>query len=170
MAEAFAIIGLAASIAQFVDFGYKLLSGSKEIYNSVHGSKDENLDLELIVEDIKNLNKEVSTVALRSKDEVALRKLAEESEKLADDLLGTLQKLTARKDVLSSKLESVRVAAQSFRKRKAIQKLEERLHRIEERLRARLSNALQKSAYIQMSQKHTIDVVIGIITRVSFRQ
>ncbi|KAI9795146.1 MAG: hypothetical protein M1816_000168 [Peltula sp. TS41687] len=147
MAEAFALISLAASIVQLVDFGYKLLSSSKEIYNSVHGSKDENFELELIVEDIKNLNKEASKVALRSKDEVALRRLADESEKLADDLLGTLKKLRARDDVWSNKFESIRVATQSLWKRKDIQSLEERLHRIEERLRARLSNMLQKNQY-----------------------
>ena len=38
MAEAFAALSIAANIAQFVDYARQLISGGKEIYNSLDGT------------------------------------------------------------------------------------------------------------------------------------
>lgn len=49
--ESFAVLGLAASILQFLDFSGKLISGTLELYQAVDGATSSNLVLENISKD-----------------------------------------------------------------------------------------------------------------------
>jgi hypothetical protein len=40
------ILGLAANILQFIDYGTQLLSGTQEIYRSATGASSENIEIE----------------------------------------------------------------------------------------------------------------------------
>ena len=62
--DPFAALGLADNICQFVDFGYKLVSGASELYNSVDGTLSANNILAAIAQDLTNLCTELEQASL----------------------------------------------------------------------------------------------------------
>jgi hypothetical protein len=147
MAEAFAVLNIAANIAQFVDYAHRLISGGKEIYNSLDGARDEHKALRVIIDDIKNLNHE-SQPGLNSQpsstDEIGFRNLAAECEPLADKLLAILKDLEVPSDARFRALQAVRQTFRSAAKKKDIQDLQQRLTDIDVRLRERASRMLKE--------------------------
>jgi N-terminal domain on NACHT_NTPase and P-loop NTPases len=103
--EVFTAIGLAASIVQFVDYGTRLFSKSKEIYHSATGASSENVDLQIICTTLGELSEDLASASPTylslspsySKDEKALVTLAHECNKAASELLSILDKLQNRK-------------------------------------------------------------------------
>lgn len=145
MAEALAIIGLAGNIVQFVDFGLKLIKDAKKALDSVEGVTKEISQLRRATEDIKNQSLEAaSTARQQSKDEIAIRDLANQSIPLADTLLRTLQSLTMRKDAWSRKIEAIRVSTEALFKRNEIRELEGKLRLMDTDLRFRIAQMMQK--------------------------
>jgi hypothetical protein len=151
MAEAFAVLGIAANIAQFVGYVIQLISEGKEIYESLHGARDEHHELEIIKE-ITKLSEELQTIIpqpgistrLPSGDEKAIWRLAEECKPLADQLLHILNDLKVPTDRRFRWLETVRQTFRSAKKGKEIEELKRRLLDIDKRLRVRAFNMLQK--------------------------
>jgi hypothetical protein len=82
MAEAFAAIGVAASIVQLTQYGVTLITEAREFYESASGAKDENIELEEVIRHIINLNEDITATSQTSKagslssDENALLKQA----------------------------------------------------------------------------------------------
>jgi hypothetical protein len=147
MAEAFAALGIAANIAQFLEYTRQLISGGKEIYSSLQGARDEHQALKLIIDDIKNLNQEsqpANSSAQPSTDEIGFRKLAAECEPLADKLLAILKDLEVPNDVRFRGLQTVRQTFRGAGKKKDIQDLQRRIADIDVRLRERASMMLRK--------------------------
>lgn len=146
MAEALVAIGLAANIAQFVGYGITIISETREVYHSARGAKEENLELHVVVSDIKDFNERIcgnasnSLGKTASTDEVALRKLAEQCQPLVDRLLSLLKTLEAREGRRFPKLEAFRKALRSAAKRQEIEDLERRLRNIEGQVSLRLLN------------------------------
>jgi chromosome segregation ATPase len=144
MAEAFVVLGIAANIAQFIGYGLQLLSDGKEIYNSLHGERDEHHVLEAIVEDIRNLSNEAKPLSAQSEDEIALRKLATECDLLADRLTAILNDLKVPKDTRFRRLKTVQQTIRSAAKKRDIQDLKRKLIELDARLRTRASRMLQQ--------------------------
>ena len=88
-------LSLAANVIQFVDFAYKLVSGSKEIYNSASGLTAENDVLETIAQDVWKFTEQIpnSSQYGSSNAGVRLHKLAVKSEELAESILRILESL-----------------------------------------------------------------------------
>lgn len=55
-------LSIAANVAQFIDFGTKLLVGGFEIYRSTHGATAENQQLSMVVEDLGNVTNSLGSV------------------------------------------------------------------------------------------------------------
>ena len=147
MAEAFAALSIAANIAQFLDYARQLVSGGKEIYNSHHGARDEHQALKVIIDDIKNLSHEsqpVNPSPQPSPDEIGFRRLAAESEPLADKLLAILNDLEVPNDARFRGLQTMRQTFRAAAKKKDIQDLQRRIADIDVRLRERASRMLRK--------------------------
>jgi hypothetical protein len=145
MAEAFAALSIAANVAQFVDYARQLVSGGKEIYNSLEGARQEHQALKIIIEDIKNLSDETKptqSISHASADEKALLKIAAECEPLADKLLTILKDLEVPNDARFRKIQAFRQTFRSAAKKKDIQDLQQRLASIDVRLRERASRIL----------------------------
>jgi hypothetical protein len=143
MAEAFATVGLASNIAQFIECGIKIVSMSKEAYESARGITKETWELNLIVEDVRNQSREVmkKTSSIRlSKDELAIQNYAEECYLLARELRSVLKKLIFREDARSRTIESGRVAMQTILKRKEVHGLKSRLQDLDGKLRPALKS------------------------------
>lgn len=149
MAEAFVALSIAANIAQFVDYARQLISGGKEIYNSLDGARNEHQALKIITEDIRNLSEESQPAQINSQpsvDEIAFRKLTTECGPLAGQLLATLKDLEVPEDARFRGLQTIRQTIRGVGKKKDIQELQDRVMSIDVRFRERASKMLQKSA------------------------
>ena len=151
MAEALAAIGLAANIAQFIEYGLSLFSQGREIYTSTRGATEDYLEIETVVRDLRNLSDNITAAAYQddsrqkqpSEDEKAIRALADSSKGVANRLLVSIQALKIQDDDDHRKLTSLRLAFRSMWKRKEVEELERRLQRIQEELRTRMLSALE---------------------------
>ncbi|OCL04829.1 hypothetical protein AOQ84DRAFT_300082 [Glonium stellatum] len=130
MAE-LAALSLAGNIIQFVDFGLRLFSEAKGIYDSTQGTPKRSLELEIVATDLRILTKNLqSTTQLRP------RNLANELLKILDDL-----KL---KGLYNKKWESFKQALKHVRKEDKIQKLASRLGLFQNQICIRLTALLRR--------------------------
>jgi hypothetical protein len=123
-------LGLASNIIQFIDFVWNLVSESKDIYRSTAGMLAENVELEVIANDLSQLSAQFQNPSggrVRvPPDEEGLRNLALRCSVLAEELLGTIQRLKVEKGP-HRKWKSFRQALLSMSKKDKILELRTRL-------------------------------------------
>ncbi|KAF2138031.1 uncharacterized protein K452DRAFT_353274 [Aplosporella prunicola CBS 121167] len=128
--EALAAIGLAGNIAQFLDFGFRILSQSRELYRSGSGSLQENIDLENVTTDLERL---VEGLAVKpsqqcaSQDDIRLSKLAASCQSTSNDLVMLLGDLKMGENPPRKRWYSFRYAIRTWRKKSRLQELQQRL-------------------------------------------
>jgi len=101
--EALAAVGLASSIVQFVDFATKIISKGYQYQRSVDGVLDENVELQAIADSLDQLTKGLVTSKEKtapstrrkkdSKENEALKAVAMECQKIANDLSTAVDRL-----------------------------------------------------------------------------
>jgi hypothetical protein len=127
MADPISILGLVAGIITFVDFGYKVISGSKSARDSIQGRTPDVARLNKIVQEIRLMNialvSQISGQKKPSPLEKHVIEMVQESEKLKLQLHKEIEKLTMRSETRFKHLESGRVALQSIRSYKSLQSL-----------------------------------------------
>jgi hypothetical protein len=127
--EAFAAIGLAGNIVQFVDYSCKLFSQSREIYNSTSGSSKDTESTIAITRNLRDLAGKLSSVnhqtTLRHSNDGSLKMLSQLCEGEAENLLAGLQGLQAQDP--KSKWSSFKVGLATIWKQEKIQAMEQRL-------------------------------------------
>jgi hypothetical protein len=145
MAEAFAAIGIAASIAKLTEYGVTLIAEAQEFYESASVAREENIELEEVIRYIKNLSEDISAASPLassagplSSNERALIKLAKDSKSLCNQLIEILQDLKVGDEARFRKLACLRQAMRSARKKKDIEKLEARLRKIQDEATKRM--------------------------------
>jgi hypothetical protein len=138
-------LGIVSAVVQLVDFGIKLVSEGKELYNSASGASKENLELEKITSDLSLMSQKLSLPAVPdqrlSKDEIELRRVAESCKEVANELLGALDSIKV--DWTHQKWRSFRQALKSVMKKEKIQSIKVRLERIQQLVQFRLINILK---------------------------
>lgn len=149
MADPFAIIGLAASILTFVDFGAKVISLTKSIHDSPANMAPDTQELSYMLEDIRSLSNAIQkSTSLRtrlSEDETKILRVASQCDKLAEELGNLLETLKIRDDTaLPRAIEITRVALRTARKKKHVDSLQERLKDLERSLRGYLTGTLHR--------------------------
>jgi hypothetical protein len=113
-------LGLAANIIQFIEFGSKLVSKSVQQYNSVAGSAADKQDVELVTRHVHTLAEDIigTTTAkgTLSRNEDALKQLAQSCARAASELIVILESLKLGKDVRGGKrmVQSLRQALRSM--------------------------------------------------------
>jgi len=154
-------MGCAASVIQFVQFGSKLISESREIYRSTDGALDKNLALEQIAKNLSELNAALrldrepgdlfthkgTTAAKRRKSKAAkfarpprnpsaveqqLNRICEECDSVTQQLLKELDKLKLRGG--QRKWGSFRQALSNVWSQGEIQELEKKLEGIRKQI------------------------------------
>lgn len=103
MVDPFTAVGLASSIAQFIDFSHKLFSTSRKIYTSGSGVSKNVEDLTSLTTSLQTISAKLLPCSADSKQSdvpVALAELALKCHTAATELIQVLQKL-ALKDKLS---------------------------------------------------------------------
>ena len=88
--ECLAAIGLAGNVVQFVSFGYSLIAKSSEIHKSVSGASSEHIDLHIISQNIKDLNRKIISNQNSSQN---LCDVTERCNAVAEDLLQAIAQL-----------------------------------------------------------------------------
>jgi hypothetical protein len=151
MAE-LAALGLASNIVQFVDFGIKLFSEAREIYESAQDGRAEDLELETVTVDLKGFAQSLHASGKPSPgnpqpkklaaDEIALQKLAISCEKLANELLKLLDDLKV-KGQGNRKWKSFKQALNHVRREEKVNKLEERLEKFQRQITTHLVGILR---------------------------
>ena len=98
--EGLAALSLASSVIQFVDFTSKLISKSKEYYNSSAGALEENISLQDASDRFRSLARGLEQSSNRfsssktlNREEEALRQVVQECQELARELRGALERL-----------------------------------------------------------------------------
>lgn len=127
-------VSLAGTIVQFVDFSSKLLSAGRELYKSTAGSLTVNDEIELVTSDLLAIIRK-----LRPDETISLefRKICDEAARLAQELLGRLDKLKV-KEKDREKWKTMKQALASVWSKDDITALFERLSRISDAIETRI--------------------------------
>lgn len=140
MAEAIVIIGLAANIVQFLDFGSKFISGVWKTYRSGGDAVGEIPDLAKITGDLQIILKAFQGPDRDGEETIEgehdLRQLAGECQTLATDLLKSLKKISPPDKV--RKRDALRAAFRMVWKEEEISRLHVRLEGFRHQLTLRL--------------------------------
>jgi hypothetical protein len=94
--DPFTAIGLAGSIVQFVDFTYKLVNGTIEIYSSMEGVSKNHLRIEVIYLNLSELCQNLSVADDSDKSIGPVKSLATACRRDADDLLEVVRNIRLR--------------------------------------------------------------------------
>ena len=136
-ADPFMALGLAANIITFVDFVWKLCSGADAIFHSPSGSSDENAVLEVIAHDVRSLGDAVIVEQAHSED---LRALATQSKRVAEEVLGALERLKVQGN--NTRWKSLKVALKDVWGRGEIHNLEQRLLKLQAQVTAHVQHLM----------------------------
>jgi hypothetical protein len=136
--DAFPSVGLAGNVAQFVDFGCKLFSTTRQIHTSRTGLKHDAEKIEFLTLDLQSLCAKLETSLSHeatSDDEVRLITLGLQCKRTADKLLEALATLKPKKD--QSKWRSFRAALKTIWGEEEIRRMHDQLneHRLSLTLR-----------------------------------
>ena len=117
-------VGFAASILTFIDFGYKLVTGTLEVLKT--GSLSENTHVSIVINDFHAVVKPLAQQPTgKSGHEIALRDLAKRCQEISQKLTDLLQ--TLKTDPKRSSWKSVKVVLRSMWKKGEVADLEEQL-------------------------------------------
>ncbi len=156
--ESFAALGVASNIVQFVEFGCRLFSHSKELYRSSNGLGNEAVELENITRSLGHLSdrlvvenlgpplddsgiepEEDSDVDLEDDGEADLMLIVRNCKKIADELSDALNQLRVKDS--GKKWQCFRIALKRVWKPKKMDDMSRRM----ERLSSQLTICLVKS-------------------------
>ncbi|CAI6338167.1 unnamed protein product [Periconia digitata] len=157
MADPISVIGLVSGIITFIDFGYKVISGARNVRSASHGFTADVHELNMIVEDVQKFNKIVKEQGKSgqqlSKDERSMLEMVTECDNLVFKIRDIVKTLRKREEARSKTLESARVFTRSFFKQGELQALQTRLEKLDSRIRINTANALQKEHNSSITKK-----------------
>ncbi|KAF1733272.1 hypothetical protein CRV24_007171 [Beauveria bassiana] len=99
--DPFVALGLAGNIVQFVDSSWNVISGAQKTYESVTGSSEENYDLEVINNTLRQLSEKLRADCrdrgrVKARDQDELKRLAKVCTNVAGELLEVLNDLEVK--------------------------------------------------------------------------
>jgi hypothetical protein len=122
--EGFAALSIAANVTQFIEYGYRIVKKSREIYNSKDGVSAAQVDAESATVRLLDFSKRLQqSLSLEDGFQGSLGNLASEKQilesicnrciNLSNELLSQFKKLEVRKDEKHRKWKSFRSALKS---------------------------------------------------------
>ena len=143
--ESLAALSLAGNIVQFIDFGCRLFSKSRELYRSSNGVLAENVELENIANSLIMLSEGLTDgsdqMSIQSPDYVNLMSLAKNCKSIASELLRTLDRFKVKEP--QKKWQSFRVALRRLWSSKKIKEMSKRLDTCSTQLNTCMGEFLQ---------------------------
>jgi hypothetical protein len=139
----------AGNIIQFVDFGCKLVSRSRQLYKSLDGVLSDKVIVEVLAHDLKSLSTNLRnslrenqpvdlTRQVYSEDDAALDDLCRRCQGIAEKLLSRLYKLKVQGVSSYRNWESFKKALRSSWSREEIDSLAAQLHEIRSEIEFRV--------------------------------
>lgn len=133
-------VSFASSILTFIDFGFKIVTGTLEVLKT--GSLSENTHISTIINDFDAVVRPLARrPAGRSQHEAALRELSGKCLQVSKRLSGLLETLKASPK--TSTWKGLRVALRSMRNRGEVSDLEEQLGKYRSEIVTRLAFLLE---------------------------
>jgi hypothetical protein len=131
-------VGLAASIFAFIDFSWKLVKGSYEIYQSESGASPGLVQIDTILDDLADVTKTLQAdVDAGNPHRDFLRKLAGECTAVSAELSDAMKDLKRKE---GNKIwRSLEAKWNSMRKEKEVASIEQRLNSLRMQLLLRLN-------------------------------
>ena len=144
-------LSVAASVVQFVDFASKIICKGKEVYTSIDGALQENMQNETVTvrlqEMTKRLKKPLVQVGSASEEERSqhrrLQQICKECAEISKELLEHLRDLKVPKGSEHRKWKSFRQALKSVWDKKAIDAMAKRLEGLRSELHTQILVALR---------------------------
>ena len=144
-------LSVAASVAQFLEFGCSLVSKSKEIYHSVDGALPRNISAEDATRRLIELSEVIKSGLvldshqpdLASKVDDALRSICDGCIAASETLLSKLDKLKVQNGQGMRRFKSVRQALKSVWSQKSVDELAERLQHFRREMDAHILVSLR---------------------------
>ena len=140
------VVGLASNIISFIDFGFKLVTVTREVRGSKHGTTAEVNELEHLMDKVELSNARVRNMRLSgdrlSKEEMILSELVKDCAMLAEEM----KKIMARLKYSSTSwktYENWRVAFQTLSKRRELEHLRLRFEALDTMIRTCFTDILQ---------------------------
>ncbi|KAI1126769.1 hypothetical protein F5Y10DRAFT_206453 [Nemania abortiva] len=136
--DPFSIVGIASNILSFVDFGWKLVTEARAIYQSASDVTSGDKTIETIANDAQRLC--AAIVARSTVDTGELQELAKECQRVADELLAIVPKLTLPKRTSKSlrRCDSFLLALRRSLKKDDIDAISQRLQKLQLQLITRI--------------------------------
>ncbi|KAJ2898660.1 hypothetical protein MKZ38_003773 [Zalerion maritima] len=128
--------GFAASILTFIDFSWKLVKGSYEIYHRPTGASKSDAQLSTVLEDLDDLARGLKAEVKESPHREPLEKLAEECTNVGEELSSILDGLKRKEG--NKVWRSLEAKWKSMRKEQEVACLEDRLGSLRMQLLLRL--------------------------------
>ncbi|KAI0902000.1 hypothetical protein F4806DRAFT_22321 [Annulohypoxylon nitens] len=150
--DPFSAIGLAGNIISFLDFGYKVLSKSKDIYKSTTGTTALNNELLLETRQLQGVTEGLQMPGLvgLSDQELELKQLAAECSTVSSDLARLINDLKARNP--DSKRESLRAAFRDWKKKDKKDDLRLRLDRCRNQLNLQIVTLMRAESLDRLNK------------------
>ncbi|XDG03225.1 hypothetical protein ABKA04_002840 [Annulohypoxylon sp. FPYF3050] len=145
--DPFTAIGLVGNIIAFLDFGYKLVSATKDIHASASGSSAYNEDLSHSTQQLQQLVanlKVAKPLESLSDQEQSLLRVASDCKGVSEELANLLDKLKAQNP--KSMRKAFRAAVRNWRKKDEKAELELKLDRCKQQLNLELVNILRSES------------------------
>ncbi|KAI0811519.1 hypothetical protein GGR55DRAFT_678339 [Xylaria sp. FL0064] len=138
--DPFSAIGFASNILSFIDFGWKVITEAREIYNSASGTTSGNQTLETTTQDVKGLCAAITAHSVASADD--LQQIAQECKRVADELLAVLRKSTLPKHASKrlAKCRSLLIAARKQFDKGELDAISNRLQHLQIQLVTRMQS------------------------------
>ncbi|KAK4097475.1 hypothetical protein N658DRAFT_561739 [Parathielavia hyrcaniae] len=144
-------VGFAASIITFIDFGFKIVTGTLEVLKT--GSLSDNTHISVVINDFRAVVKPLAQLpAGKSEHEAALKELGIKCQSVSHDLFDLLEML--KTSPAGSTWKSVRVALRFMRNRGEVLDLEEKLDKYRCEIMTRLAfllNERQLAIQVQLA-------------------
>jgi hypothetical protein len=124
-------LSVAASVAQFIEFSCSLVTKSKEIYTSAHGTPLQQVEMEAAVKRLIELSERIKTAPSRNRGSIAqdqaLTSICQGCATISNQLLAKLNKLKLQDSVKHRGYKSFRQALKSVWAKGSIDEMAARL-------------------------------------------
>ncbi|KAI9666492.1 MAG: hypothetical protein M1821_004428 [Bathelium mastoideum] len=156
MAEAIAVLGLAASVLQFVDFGSRVASNFRKFYNSHHQDREDVPDLQRINTNLQQILRDLQVPKAGCFEDTGLVELANDCQAVASELDRLLKSLFKADTESHGKLEAFKASFKLMWKEKGLRSLQERIDHFRNQLVVHLLTTLREQIHKSLVQQQEI--------------
>jgi hypothetical protein len=132
--DPFSALSAAASVVQFLDYGIRVMSKSRELYTAVDGALSANVEIEEASARLQGLSRALSLQGSLDETDAALDTICKECIVVSKDFISALEKLKVPDGEKHKKWQSFRLALKSVLGKEKIDEMADRLAKLRSEL------------------------------------